>query len=169
MSSNPLVTIGIPFLNPGSLLLDAVRSVFAQTYQIWELILVDDGSSDNSLEMVRQISDPRVRVISDGKNLGLVPRLNKIIELANGDFIARMDADDMMHPRRIEVQASLLECNSRVNVVDTGAIIIDRQREPVGIRGLRGENLPDPFEALKRGVVLHPSIMARKTWCLRFN
>ena len=60
------VTIGIPFLNSAATLTDAIRSVFAQTYTDWELILVDDGSQDNSLEIAGMVRDPRVRVLSDG-------------------------------------------------------------------------------------------------------
>uniref|UniRef100_A0A7C5UV39 Glycosyltransferase n=1 Tax=candidate division CPR3 bacterium TaxID=2268181 RepID=A0A7C5UV39_UNCC3 len=62
MSKNPTVTIGIPFLNPGNLILEAIQSVFAQTFADWELILVDDGSNDESLEIVQKIRDSRVTV-----------------------------------------------------------------------------------------------------------
>ncbi len=67
----PAVTIGLPFHNNQTFLLDTIRSVFAQSFGDWELDLVDDGSSDNSLELARSIQDPRVRVFSDGVNKGL--------------------------------------------------------------------------------------------------
>src|SRR5438309_10301144 len=89
------VSIGIPFLNARRFLADAVRSVFAQTCDDWELLLVDDGSTDGSLDVVRSIDDPRVRVISDGTNRGLCARLNQIASLARGKYLARMDADDL--------------------------------------------------------------------------
>lgn len=162
---NKLVTIAIPFYNPGPFFEDAVKSVFAQTYSNWELLLVDDGSTDGSLEKALAVKDPRVRVINDGKNLGLVARLNQIAQLASGEYLARMDADDIMHPERIEKQVAFLENNPDVDVVDTGAIILDRDGQPVGMRGLKPE-LPTAFEILKRGGFLHPSIMARKTWFL---
>jgi len=62
------ITIGMPFYNAEKYLADAIRSVFAQTYQDWELILMDDGSTDQSLEIAKSVDDPRVRVFSDGKN-----------------------------------------------------------------------------------------------------
>ncbi len=95
----PLVTVGLPVYNPGSFLSWAIRSVFAQTYSSWELVVVDDGSTDGSLERLRKIEDPRVRVLTDGKRRGLPYRLNQVLEEASGDFIARMDADDLMDPR----------------------------------------------------------------------
>ncbi|MEN6400626.1 MAG: glycosyltransferase, partial [Armatimonadia bacterium] len=67
--ASPMVTVGLPFYNNESTLLDAVRSIFAQTFQDWELVLLDDGSTDGSLEIARSIDDPRVRVIADGQNL----------------------------------------------------------------------------------------------------
>src|SRR5690606_12105870 len=88
--AKPVVTIGIPFFNPGPLIEDAVRSVFSQTFSDWELILLDDGSTDESLRRVQQIRDPRVKVYSDGRNKGLVTRLNEITQLASGKYLARM-------------------------------------------------------------------------------
>ena len=99
---NKLVTIAIPFYNPGPAFEDAIKSVFAQTYTNWELLLVNDGSTDDSLEKALAIKDSRVQVINDGKNLGLGARLNQIAQLASGEYLARMDADDIMHPERIE-------------------------------------------------------------------
>ncbi len=74
------VSIGIPFYNNEQTLVDTIRSVFAQTYQGWELILVDDGSSDRSLEIARSVDDERVRVITDGQNKKLPARLNQIAQ-----------------------------------------------------------------------------------------
>src|SRR5690554_4188978 len=92
----PSVSIGIPFFNAEAYLLDAIKSVFAQTHQNWELILLDDGSTDRSLEIARSIDDPRVRVYSDGQNKHLAARLNEIARLARYEYLARMDADDLM-------------------------------------------------------------------------
>ena len=125
--NTPLVTVGLPMYNPGRFLDLAVRSVFAQTYDNWELIILDDGSTDGSLELARRIRDPRVNVFSDGKNRGLPYRLNQILDLASGQFIARMDADDLMHPERIERQGKHLLAYPEADAVTTGAILIDRE------------------------------------------
>mgnify|MGYP002401117037 CR=1 FL=1 len=163
----PTVTIGIPFLNPGLLLYDAVRSIFAQTFEDWELLLVNDGSTDSSLALVKNIKDPRVVVVDDGTHQGLVPRLNQIIDMSTGKYIARMDADDLMHPRRLEKQIEYLETHEDVEVVDTGAFVLNRDREVVGIKGFEDNKALDVIEALKRGLVLHPSVMARSDWYFR--
>jgi glycosyltransferase involved in cell wall biosynthesis len=164
IAGRPLVTIGLPFRNPGVLIMEAVQSVFCQTFNDWELILLDDGSKDGSVDIVRRIADPRVRVVTDGKNLGLPTRLNQIIRLAQGEYIARMDADDLMHPKRLERQLSFFEQEERTDVVDTGAVILNQDRQPVGVRGLQSIEVPGPLDALRWGVVLHPSVMAKKSW-----
>jgi len=82
------VTIGLPFYNAEKYLTDAIRAVFAQTHQHWELILIDDGSTDGSLKIAKSVQDPRVRVYSDGKNKKLAARLNEITKLAKYEYIA---------------------------------------------------------------------------------
>ncbi len=158
-----LVTIGIPFLNARQTLPDALRSVFAQTYENWELLLVDDGSDDGSLDVVRQISDPRVRVIADGGHRGLVYRLNQIAALARGNLLARMDADDLMHPERIERQVRFLEENPACDAVDTATFTVDARLRPLGIRG-DGPLATSAALVLKRGLFVHPTVMARIAW-----
>ncbi|MEM4168327.1 MAG: glycosyltransferase [Candidatus Caldarchaeum sp.] len=166
VESFPLVSIGIPFYNPGKFFADAIRSVFAQTYVHWELLLVDDGSDDGSLELAKRIKDPRVKVFSDGKHLGLVARLNQIAQMASGFYVARMDADDLMHPERIARQVAFLQQHPEINVVDTGAIVLDREGVPAGLRGLE-DRLPSALEILKQGGFLHASIMAKREWFLQ--
>jgi glycosyltransferase involved in cell wall biosynthesis len=158
-----LVTIGLPFYKDGKTLLDAIRSVFAQTFSDWELILVDDGSADGSLEIARSINDSRVRVISDGINKGLACRLNQIAQLAQGKYIARMDADDLMHSERLERQVRFLEENPNVDVVGTGSYSIDLSGRPIGIRESRPVDSTN-YAVLKNSVFIHPSITGRTEW-----
>ena len=117
------LTVGIPFRNAESTLGVAVRAVFAQTYEEWELILVDDGSADRSLEIARAVRDPRVRVIADGVNRGLAARLNQIVAEARFEKVARMDADDLMSPRRFEQQLDVLH-NARVEIVTSAMAML---------------------------------------------
>ena len=124
------VSIGIPFYNAENFLLDAIRSVFAQTHKKWELILLDDGSEDRSLEIAQSIKDPRVRVYSDGKNKKLASRLNEIVKLAKYDIIARMDADDLMSPYRIKKQVEILAQNPHLDLISTGIYSVDDSFKP---------------------------------------
>jgi glycosyltransferase involved in cell wall biosynthesis len=159
----PLVTIGLPMKNPGKLIDLAIRSVFAQTYSNWELIVVDDGSTDGSVELVRRIADERVTVVADGKNKGLPYRLNQITDMARGVFVARMDADDAMCPMRIAKQVEYLLSKPHLHAVTSGAILIDIDDRPVGMWPVRQ---PTRLEVLSRGGYLHPSLIARREWML---
>jgi glycosyltransferase involved in cell wall biosynthesis len=164
MPKKPIVTIGIPFLNPGNSILEAIQSVFAQTFDDWELILVDDGSNDESLEIVQKIRDPRVTVLIDGENRGLPYRLNQIIDLAKGDFIARMDADDIMHPMRIEKQVNFLRENQSCDLVATPVITLDDERKPRYLLGSNFKKESVIFNIFKNGLIVHPTILVRRDW-----
>lgn len=168
MTSPPsAVTIGIPFYNCASYLLDAIRSVFAQTHQDWELILVDDGSSDNSLEIASSICDPRVRVISDGRNLGLAARLNQITAVASHDLVARMDADDLMHPERLARQTKLLEASSDIDLVGTGTYSTTSDVTLVGVRSFERVSTRMPTVVAGNCGLIHASVIYRREWALR--
>lgn len=163
MSDHVSVTIGIPFLDARRYLADAVRSVFAQTHDDWELVLIDDGSTDGSLDVVRHLDDPRVRVLSDGSNRGLCARLNEIASLARGAYLARMDADDLMHPERIERQLKFLRANPNTDLIDTATFTVDDDLTPLGIRGDRPLD-SRPEAVLRNGLLIHPSVMGRAEW-----
>ena len=111
MNNQTYISIGIPIYNAEAYLEDAIKSILAQTHELWELILIDDGSTDASLTIAKRFaeSDHRIKVISDGINKKLPARLNQLIEEANYDYIARMDADDLIHPDRLAIQLSFLE------------------------------------------------------------
>ncbi|MCG9632642.1 glycosyltransferase [Vibrio sp. Isolate30] len=162
------ITIGIPFYNAESYLLEAIQSVLAQTFKDWELILIDDGSSDSSLEIARSIDDHRVRVFSDGENKKLAFRLNQIVDLAKFDLIARMDADDLMHPRRLEEQFALLSSNPNCDLVSSGVASIDAHSS---IQGVRRAVNPPPINSERllknQHNIVHASILVRKEWMLR--
>jgi glycosyltransferase involved in cell wall biosynthesis len=161
------ITIAIPFYNAEAYLLDAIRSVYAQTYKNWELILIDDGSSDNSLSIAESIKDPRIRVISDGQNKKLASRLNEISKLAKYNYIARMDADDLMLPNRLEFQMKIFEENPNLDIVTTGVYSVLNDLTFTGIRGYNFEN-PNIEDIISRKIgIVHAAILAKKSWYLR--
>jgi glycosyltransferase involved in cell wall biosynthesis len=170
----PLITVGIPFFNAANTLELAAASILAQTYPNLELILMDDGSTDQSLEAAKRASASwamkrgasTVRIVSDGRNHGLPYRLNQINSLARGEFIARMDADDLSHPARLERQFKALT-ETGCDVVSTSTIYIDGRRQPMGKLDL-GEKpfAPEPFVMFKNGShLVHASILAKASWC----
>ncbi|WP_411686476.1 glycosyltransferase family 2 protein [Acinetobacter pseudolwoffii] len=161
------ISIGIPFFNAEKYLEDAIKSVLAQTFQNWELILVDDGSTDRSLEIAQSFVDPRIRIIADGCNRRLPYRLNQIINEAQYDIIARMDADDLMAVDRLEKQIKVLTENPEIDLVVTSLYSIGNKNEILGKR-IYSNHQMQPKEILQGLTnLLHPSLLARKAWCKR--
>lgn len=164
----PPVTVGIPFFNAEATLMDAVRSVFAQTHQNWELLLLDDGSTDDSLALAKSIDDPRVRVFSDGRNKRLAARLNEIARLAKFDYIARMDADDLMSRNRLETQVHLLNERPYFNLVSSGVVSVSDDWRPMGARCVPLGHIVSPREVLKGSSgIVHAAVLAKREWMLR--
>ena len=163
------ITIAIPFYNAEKYLEQSIKSVFAQSYQDWELLLIDDGSSDRSLEIAKSINDPRVRVISDGKNKKLAFRLNQIITEAKFSFIARMDADDIMPTFRLESQYNYLKSNPDIDLVTTGLCSLNKEDKVGGCRVVSDPELELNTELLysSKHNIVHASVLVRKSWYLR--
>lgn len=162
------ISIGIPFYNAEKYLALAITSVINQSYQDWELILLDDGSSDGSLEIAKwfEKKDYRIRVISDGENKKLPYRLNQIINVSKYDYIARMDADDMIHLDRLEMQMRFLQDNPDYDLVSTGVVSINNHNKVYGYRNV--ESVYNNFSEVKKSYpIVHASILARKTWYQR--
>src|SRR5215212_3295723 len=114
MSSNPLVSIIIPFLNAGKFIQEAIDSVFAQTYDNWELLLVDDGSTDASREIALLLATQhpvKVRYVehNDHENRGACASRNLGVRNAQGEYIALLDADDVWLPHKLERQLAILD------------------------------------------------------------
>ncbi|GFO55066.1 hypothetical protein GMSM_20730 [Geomonas sp. Red276] len=162
------ISIGIPFYNAEAFLADAIRSVFAQSYQDWELILVDDGSTDGSLEIARSVRDPRVRVISDGTNKRLPYRLNQITAEARYPLIGRMDADDLISPTRFEKQVRILDEHPELDLVTTGVCSVTNDRRPVGVRcGSPDDEITGRGLLTCRCAVVHAAMLGRRAWFQR--
>ena len=109
--NKPLVSVIIPCYNAEKYVEEAIRSIMTQTYSNLEIIVTDDCSSDNTLMILETLAaeDSRIKVIKNEKNLKIVKSLNNMIEVAQGKYIARMDADDISLPERIEKQVSFLD------------------------------------------------------------
>ena len=130
----PLVSIVMPVYNAGLFLREALDSVLAQTYQNFELICVDDGSKDNSLSILRQYAacDKRIKVYQNRKNKGVSKTANLAISKIKGDYLARMDADDVMLTARLEKQVSYLQKHPGVVVLGGQCQLINENGEMIG-------------------------------------
>jgi glycosyltransferase involved in cell wall biosynthesis len=163
MMKKPTATIAITFRNPGAAFLLALQSVFAQTFADWELILCNDGSDDGSTELALSLSDRRVRVLDDGLSKTLAIRLNQMASIAAGEFLFRMDADDVMHPDRMQKQLAILT-NDPDCVVGSVAYAIDAASN---ITGLKRPPKPGAGTFGARHFFYHPTIAARTEWFRR--
>lgn len=106
---SPLISVVMPVFNAQQDLREAINSILAQTFKDFELIVIDDGSSDDSVEIILAIDDPRIRLLRQPQNKGLVTSLNLGLLEAKGQFIARMDADDLSNPERFSLQIQLMQ------------------------------------------------------------
>ena len=159
----PAVSVLMPVHNAERYLAAAVESVRSQSFSDWELVLVDDGSTDASGTIIGRFAaeDPRLRVIRQPK-AGIVAALNAGLEACGADLVARMDADDLCHPNRLAEQIAFLQAHPDVVALGTAFRLIDAD-------GRHGPVLHQPTsheaiaEALRHGSCLaHPTVMMRK-------
>lgn len=159
----PLVTVLLPCYNSEKYIKKSIESIIHQTYNKLEIIVLDDGSTDNSLEIINTCAkaDSRIKVLKHDKNETLIPSLNEMISLAEGEYIARMDADDVSVPERIEKQIKYLETNYDIDVCGSSVIVVDEKGEKRGIR-----RVPCDSKYIKEllpfgNVIVHSSIVGR--------
>jgi glycosyltransferase involved in cell wall biosynthesis len=146
------------FLNP------AIESIVGQSYTNWELIVIDDGSTDSSLTVARAWSerDGRIRTVSHPVNRGLAVSLNYGFALSKGELIARMDADDVSLPGRLEAQVGFLDIRPDVAVVGTGAHFVDADGNGLGTGHLLEDHEDIAANIYRTGPFIHPSVMMRR-------
>ncbi len=130
-NENPLVTIVIPAFNHESYVEDAVRSVMAQHYENWELLLIDDGSTDKTGEICDRFAEKdRIRVIHQ-ENMGLSATLNRGLELSKGKYFGFLPSDDLFYPEKLVVQVDLLETHPELAGVGSFQTLVDGQGQPL--------------------------------------
>lgn len=163
----PLVTIAMPIYNAGRYLRPAVISIVQQTLVDWELIIIDDGSSDRATDTIRDIRDSRIRILRDGANRGLAARLNEAIDLARGKYFARMDQDDISYPERLARQLALLEQNPELDLVAVRCVAIDADNKLAGALPCaltHDEICASPWRSFH---LPHPTWMGKTAWFRR--
>jgi len=111
MKKNPKVTVLLPVHNGELFISEAIESVLNQTFTDYEFLIIDDSSTDNTIKIIQAKKDDRIKVFCNDKNLGVIGSLNIGLELARGDYIARMDADDLIRPDRLKIQVDFMDNN----------------------------------------------------------
>lgn len=148
---HPKVSVVMPVYNGASYLGPAIESILGQTYHDFEFILINDGSIDNSVEIIQSYSDPRIRLLHNKKNAGLAAVRNRGIDEAQGEFIAWLDCDDISLPTRLEKQVLFFEANPQIDLCGTwvrtiGSARVHEWRYPTDPEILRCTMLfYDPF------------------------
>jgi glycosyltransferase involved in cell wall biosynthesis len=161
--NQPAVTVGMPIYNAAPYLEMAIQSIVNQTFTDWELILLDDGSTDASLAIARRWSGGRIRVVSDGQNRGQTARLNELTQLSRSQYLARMDADDIMAPTRLQQQVAYLKAHPDVDLVGSFIYIIDTKNRVYGQRGTT--QLPTTLaDAITGFPLAHPAVTGKRAW-----
>lgn len=159
MSAAPKVTVLMPVYNAETFLREAIDSILAQTLTDFELLVIDDGSADGSADVVRSYGDARIRLVSNEQNLKLTATLNRGLDMARGEYVARMDADDVSLPARLARQAAFLDAHPAVGLCGTWAASFGSARfsmpNPADPEGVRAKLLFD-------SALVHPSVMLRR-------
>ena len=156
------VSVVMSVFNGGTFLAPAMESVLGQTFRDFEFIVVDDGSTDDSASVLEGFHDPRIKVIRQ-ENRGIAAALNRAIGVAQGEYIARQDADDISLPNRFAAQVRFLAEHPEVAVLGTAALLVDSRGRPFSrfATYVQHERL---VKELKRGFcpLMHGSVMLRR-------
>jgi len=156
----PTVSVLLPVYNGQDDVCNAVESILSQTYQDFELIIIDDGSKDNSFHILESIHDSRIRLFRQ-ENLGLAATLNRGIALAQGRFIARQDQDDLSHPSRLAKQVAFMQANPECALLGTAAEIWVGDQPSSRAHDHPTEHGVLCFDLLFNNPFVHSSVMLR--------
>jgi len=162
----PLVTVLLPVYNAMPYLAETLASIFAQTCTHYELLAIDDGSTDGSTDVLRAVNDPRLRVVEHSSNQGLIATLNEGLGLARGSYIARMDSDDVMHPERLQRQVEHLEAHPETAVLATFVDLVNADGETTGTWDIdRATADETSIRAMlpRTNCIAHPTVMMRRS------
>ena len=154
---------GMPYLK------QAVESILNQTYKNFEFIIVDDASGDSSWNYLWSLKDKRIKLIKNKRNLGLAASLNTALLKAKGEYIARMDADDISLPTRFDEQINFLAKNKSIDLCGTFAQLIDEKNRKVG--ELKYPSIPSEIKnkLILFNPIIHPTFFARKKFFRDLN
>jgi glycosyltransferase involved in cell wall biosynthesis len=166
MSVRPAVTVLMPAYNAAAFLEEAIRSVLQQSFTDLELLIIDDGSTDGTAEVVAAFNDPRINYVRHSANRGLVAVLNEGLDLAQGTYVARMDADDIMRPERIEKQFRYLQEHKDIHLVATFVDVINPDGELTGVWDTDRKAVTETeIRSMmpRTTCIAHPTVMIRRS------
>jgi len=153
------ISVLMPTYNAGKFVAEAIQSVQQQSFEDWELVIVDDGSTDDTCEIVRSFADTRIRLLCNGHDF--IGSLNMGLKAAMGKYIARMDADDVMHPDRLKIQYAIMEEEPEITVCGSWIRIFGENKPGIVPTSLKGKLTGIYDLLLKQNPLFHPTVMMR--------
>jgi len=165
-TQNPKVTVLMPVYNGEKYIREAIESILRQTFTDFEFLIVNDGSTDKSIEIIQSYNDSRIKLVNNERNLGLIATLNKGLDLARGKYIARMDCDDISLPERLKKQVEFMNTHPEVGACGTRVKTIG---DKVCIRECRVDHDLMRCRLIFEPVIAHPSVILRKSLIDKFS
>jgi glycosyltransferase involved in cell wall biosynthesis len=160
----PLISLALPVFNSGKTIYLSIRSIVEQSYSNWELLIMDDRSSDDTLKIAESFHDQRIRIVPAHQHLGLAAQLNRAVELSRGQYLARMDGDDIAFPNRLLKQVRFLEDHPEVDLLSTAVVVFRSDGAAIGGRWSplsHSELCAHPWAGIR---MFHPTWMGRMEW-----
>ncbi|MBQ0000555.1 MAG: glycosyltransferase family 2 protein [Clostridiales bacterium] len=169
MEKTPAVSIIIPAYNAEPYLEAAVKSVLAQTFSDWELLIIDDCSGDHTWDIMQKLSewDSRIRLLQNPVNQGVAATRNRGVSLARAEWIAFLDADDLWESRKLEKQIALALSDPKIAFTFTGSAFIDAAGNPVSYQ-LKVPEKITRSKLLGQNVISCSSVMLKKDWIQKY-
>ncbi len=164
-NTQPLVTVGITTYNNESTIETCIESILDQTFQDFEVLIINDGSNDDTSDILNTYAThPKINIINDSENLGSPTRHNELAELANGKYLAKVDADDYMAKTRLEVQLRYFAKSKLLKIISSWAYSINEAGRVIGTKNYKS-NI-SPFNLLFKNPIIHSTVMAETKWFL---
>ena len=167
-SDKPKISVLMPVYNGEQFLDKSINSILNQTFNNFEYIIINDGSTDDSLKIIESYEDSRIKIINFSKNMGISAALNNGLNVAKGDYIARQDQDDISHPERFMLQVEYLK-NNDVDLVDANFIFIDENDQYIQDYEKRYFNPEETLSHLFFYELVHASIMCKRLIFTKYN
>jgi GT2 family glycosyltransferase len=159
---NPKVSVVMSVYNDERYLRDAVESILDQTFRDFEFIIINDGSTDGTVEIIHSYCDPRIVLVKNDTNVGLTKSLNKGLRLARGEYIARQDPDDLSLPQRLGTQIAYLEQHKHVGLLGTAYYTMDSQGQHIATNRHPLRDTEIRWKILFCNAFCHTSVMFRR-------
>jgi len=167
INSVPKISVIMPVYNAEKYIDQTIDSVLNQSFENFELIIINDGSSDASHDIIKTYADDRIKYYTNAHNSGIVFSLNKAIGIAAAEYIARIDADDICYKDRLQLQFDFLESNIKVGVCSGDIALIDSNNRDLGITRLPRSSEDCNMKFLFGNPIIHPASMFRKSLALK--